>query len=347
MSLRTATFRNLGKVPDVESDVGEFGLVPTLLIYWLRWRAKNDPPSKPENSCQETSNSGHSHGQPPELVVVVQCESFADPVELFGDESLALPHLESARGAALQWGDLLVSGFGAYTMRTEYGVLFGQDEETLGFRQYDPYLTAIGDGAFSLPNRLGDDRWHSLFVHPHDMRFYNRHQILPAAGFSELVSESAFAPPSPSEGRYVTDAAVAEKIMVLAEKATSPTFIYAVTIENHGPWADSGGDRSGSLLDHYNRLVRAGDMMLGQLIGGISARRKPAMLVFFGDHRPSIPGFSEPGGDRHTPYVILKMDEDGQIIAGTNQRRDLTPAQLHHAVLGFAHIPENAASISS
>lgn len=64
--------------------------------------------------------------------MIVQCESFTDPVTLFGDPALALPGLERARAMAWQSGRLLVSGFGAYTMRTEYGVLFGLPEEQLG-----------------------------------------------------------------------------------------------------------------------------------------------------------------------------------------------------------------------
>ncbi|MBD2841056.1 LTA synthase family protein [Erythrobacter sp. KMU-140] len=344
--LKTRPFRSLGRSPNIELDVAKLGLLPTLLIYWIRWIADSKQGRVATNS---DSNSAQPRAQEtqPELLVVVQCESFADPVELFGNHALQLPHLEQARSAALQWGNLEVSGFGAYTMRTEYGVLFGQDEEELGFRRYDPYLTAINDSDFALPRRLGEERWQSHFVHPHDMRFYNRHQILPRAGFTELVGSHAFAPPSPSEGRYVTDGAVADKILELAGNASSPTFLYAVTIENHGPWAESGLEEAGSLLDDYNRLVRAGDAMLGQLIEGLSEQRKPALLVFFGDHRPSIPGFSEPGGDRHTPYVILKLDEHGQVITAANERRDISPAELHHAILGFATSPESFAKANS
>jgi hypothetical protein len=57
------------------------------------------------------------------------------------------------------------------------------------------------------------------------------------------------------------------------------------------------------------------------------------LLVFFGDHRPSIPGVNEPGGDRHTPYVMLRFSGDGQIVTGANMRADLAPDALHHAIL--------------
>jgi phosphoglycerol transferase MdoB-like AlkP superfamily enzyme len=87
------------------------------------------------------------------------------------------------------------------------------------------------------------------------------------------------------------------------------------------------------MVDNYNRLVLAGDAMLGQLREGLEELGKPTTLVFFGDHRPTIPGASEPGGDRHTPYVILRQGPSCEAHAATGQNVDLTPAQLHHAIL--------------
>jgi hypothetical protein len=268
---------------------------------------------------------------------VIQCESFADPVEVFGDAALALPGLAIARAQAWQWGDLQVSGFGAYTMRTEYGVLFGRSEEDLGFRRFDPYLTAKGEGSYALPSRLSAEGWRSLFVHPHDLRFYNREEIMRAGGFAELVGEEHFEPPTPDEGRYVTDNAMTARILDLAVGAKEPTLIYAVTIENHGPWEPSAS--AGNLTDGYMRLVRNSDTMLSTLQDGLAGLKRPATLVFFGDHRPSIPGVSMPGGARHTPYVILRFDAEGQIVRGERQRIDLTPADLHHTLLDLLSAP--------
>lgn len=326
--LRLEVVSTLVREPGHEADVARLGLVASLLLYWLRWRQSQKPAELAEPDPDVEFEA--------EIIVAVQCESFADPVDLFGDPDAKLPHLEAARADAVQWGKLLVSGFGAYTMRTEYGVLFGREEEELGFRRYDPFLTALDDVAFALPQRLGTGRWRSLFVHPHDMRFYNRHRILPEAGFADLVSEERFAPPAPQEGRYVSDAAVAEKILRLAERARKPSFFYAVTMENHGPWSGQGREKGQSLQANYTRLVAAGDAMLGQLREGLQKIGKPALLVFFGDHRPSIPGASMPGDDRHTPYVIMRINSAGALQPADPCRADITPAQLHHAIYNLA-----------
>ena len=328
LTIRSAPFRNLAHAPDAYADVRRHGFLPTLLLYWLRWRESRDPPP-----CAEIDRHPPSALQAaPELMVVVQCESFADPADLFNGTDLALPGLSSARENAWQWGKLEVSGFGAYTMRTEYGVLFGRDEDALGFRRYDPFLTALGEASYALPARLKGAGWRSLFVHPHDMRFYSRDRIMPAGGFAELVGEERFAPVPAGAGRYVTDAALAEQIVLLAREAAKPSLIYSVTIENHGPWAPdmpSGGD----LVQSYLRLVRNGDAMLTSLLEQLAALRRPALLVFFGDHRPSIPGATSPDGGRHTPYVMMRLDASGEIVRGDNRRVDLTPAGLHHAML--------------
>ncbi|WP_231635434.1 sulfatase-like hydrolase/transferase [Novosphingobium sp. ST904] len=217
-------------------------------------------------------------------------------------------------------------------MRTEYGVLFGREEEALGFRRYNPFLTAPGETSYALPARLGAG-WRSIFAHPHDMRFYGRDRIMPAGGFAELVGEDRFAPPTPGEGRYVTDAAMTDEIVALAAAAQGPTMIYAVTIENHGPWASDGTPGGADLVPGYLHLVRKGDAMLADLTRRLGELGKPALLVFFGDHRPSIPGAAMPGGDRHTPYVMVRLDAAGRAVPGDNRRVDLTPAALHRAVL--------------
>ncbi|HQS95129.1 MAG TPA: sulfatase-like hydrolase/transferase [Novosphingobium sp.] len=323
LAIRMPPWSRLAPVPDAEADVVRHGLIATVFLHWQRWRASDDP--VPINA-----EIGRVP-EPDELAIVIQCESFADPVALFGDSSLALPALEAARTCAWASGALGVSGFGAYTMRTEYGVLFGRSDEDLGFRRFDPFLTAAREASFALPQRLKSSGWRSLFVHPHDMRFYSRDTIMAAGGFSELIGEACFAPPAVDEGRYVTDAAIAAKILALAESATVPTLIYAVTIENHGPWkASSQGE---SLRSGYLRLLSKGDAMLETLHSAFKAMQRPVTLVFFGDHRPSIPGISDPTGARDTPYVMLRFDRNGHAISTTTQPQDITPAGLHHLIL--------------
>ncbi len=324
LALRLPPWSGLAAMPDAEGDVSNHGLLAALLLHTRRWQQSGAPP--PCMAALPATTGA-------ELVVIVQCESFADPCDLFGDPELALPGLAAARQRAWRWGGLQVSGFGAYTMRTEYGVLFGRSEAELGFRRFDPFLTALDDTSYALPARLRPFGWRSLFLHPHDMRFYNRDRIMPAAGFEELLGVNSFAAPQRSESRYVTDAAITEKIVALARAATGPTLLYGVTIENHGPWAPNPEADRANLSQSYLRLVQKSDAMLAALSDELRQLGRPAMLVFFGDHRPSIPGLSMPGSDRRTPYVILRFDAAGKSLHGSGRPQDISPAELHHLIL--------------
>ena len=328
--LRGKAFAGLARTPDIDADLARHGLIATLLLYWRRWRETPDPPLCP---------TGPPDGSLPaadfarlDLVIVIQCESFADPVDLTTDPRHALPGLARARASAAQWGNLGVSGFGAYTMRTEFGVLFGRSEAALGFRRYDPFLTAQGEGSYTLSAKLGAAGYRCLFVHPHDLRFYGRDQMMPAIGFDRLIGERHFPPVVPGTGRYVSDRTLGVALRTLIDDAADPTFLYAVTMENHGPWMKDRLTGSPGGLDAYLHHVRNSDTMLTELIDGLAATGRSALLVFFGDHRPSIPGVAEPGPIRHTPYVMLRF-VDGKPVADDNRRADLTPDQLHHAIL--------------
>jgi hypothetical protein len=321
---RLFDWQQQARAPDLERDVGEHGLAACLLVYWHLWR--REPALEEEPLAPVACGEDH-------LLVVIQCESFADPVALFGDPADALPGLERAREMAWAAGRLMVSGFGAYTMRTEFGVLFGIGEERLGLRRFDPFLTAAQAARWALPNRLGREAWRSIFVHPHDMRFYGRDALMPQAGFAAILGESDFAPPAPGEGRYVTDAALCDRLLDLAQGAEGRTLIYTVTIENHGPWSSSQGNTAQGNKEAYLRLLRRSDAMLSRLLDALPGGGRPVTLCFFGDHRPSIPLVSLPGGERHTPYVIVRFDAEGQPIPKAGEDRDVTPAGLHQAIL--------------
>jgi hypothetical protein len=330
--LRSAPITAIAREPDLEGDLSRLGLITTLLVYWLRWRATRDPP--PYSFQLSAEAIATPTGLPtPELIVIVQCESFADPVDLVPSKTAELPSLARARAQAWQWGNLEVSGFGAYTMRTEYGVLFGRSETALGFRRYDPFLTAHGEISYALTARLAPLGYHRLFVHPHDMRFYGRDLLMPAIGFDRLIGEDQLAPDRSGRARYMNDRALGEAISAIIDRTVGPTLVYAVTMENHGPWIKEQQSGSPGGLEAYLHHVGSSDAMLTALIDRLSKTGRSALLVFFGDHRPSIPGIVGPGGARHTPYVMLRLTKDGEIMPDANRRIDLTPAELHRAIL--------------
>ncbi len=321
--------------PHLTTDLHAYGLVPTLAIYWMRWKRSVSPSPIPPIIPGNVT-------KPPEILLVVQCESFAEiPVGHF-----SFPGLQYTREKSVAWGDLYVSGFGAYTMRTEYGVLCGRNESELGFRSFDPFLTADTESSFALPHRLSRFFTRSVFIHPHDMRFYDRAKLMPSLGFNEIIGEDHFPPPA-GNTPYISDMALGERLMELVEQADEPTLLYAVTMENHGPWAPGRANQT-TATGAWEHHAANSDALLRSLSERLAATGRDSMLVFFGDHRPSIPGSIVPGGAKHTPYVVMRFPDlhSGEQASHGVMPSDLTPAGLYQLIISLVacQMPQAEAS---
>ena len=323
-------------VPDLAGDVSRDGLIATLVRYWVSWRGcKLIAPVPPVLSFKPDGA---------EIVVVVQCESFVDPADLPG-APLQLPALDAARARAELSGRLMIDGFGAYTMRTEFGVMTGIEAGQLGFGRFDPFVRGAAAARCALGTRFAGAGFDTQFIHPFELGFYGRDRLMPALGFEQLIGRGAFAF-AERHGPYASDPALGAFICERVKSTAAPVFIYAVTMENHGPWAPPKGETA---LDAYRRHLLSSDTMLAGLLDHLDASARPMLLVFFGDHRPSIPGQIDPGPVRHTPYVIVSNRRGGD-----HETRDLTPAELNHAVIRHAEgtsvstaDPREAAAASS
>lgn len=313
-------------LPEADCDAGirRYGLFATLALGWLRWR---DDSARPLPVCRTLSapaSQGNAARNPP-IVIVIQCESFADlrDLNLSGHSTPELQNLERAKSAG-HVGRLHVSGFGAYTMRTEYGVLFGQEEVQLGFSRFDPYLSALRQGGLALPARFAPRYGTRVFVHPHDLRFYGRDRLMPAIGFTDLIGAEAFGS-AEACGPHIGDRALGMQLVAMIDQAAREdraTFVFAVSIENHGPWKDG--------LEGYLEHLVHGDELLGMVSDALAVCGRPAILAFYGDHRPSIPGVVTPDGPKSTPFVLRGFGGAEEVLS--MGEHDLTPAALHHAI---------------
>ncbi|QHI95135.1 sulfatase-like hydrolase/transferase [Aristophania vespae] len=312
--------------PDLWADMQRDGLLPTLLLYVRRW--KNLPPL----SARPLPQIGlEAVGQAPDIVIIVQCESFAEP-SVLNPQWETLPTLARARDEAIQWGELHPSGFGAYTMRSEYGVLCGDENEALSYRLFDPFLTAAQTPSHGLANQLSLLYEKRLFLHPYDLNFYNRRELMPQLGFTSLIGGEAFTEQD-KIGDYVSDASLAHYLLQTVQKHDR-FLAYCVTIENHGPWKDGRlGLVKGS--DAWREHAQHSDEMLSNLCDGLKASGKDALLVFFGDHRPALgPLPPQPHVSRTTPYVMLRFNEGKSVKLPSSQENvPLTMAELHHTII--------------
>ncbi|EXI68572.1 MAG: Phosphoglycerol transferase, alkaline phosphatase superfamily [Candidatus Accumulibacter adjunctus] len=253
-------------------------------------------------------------------LVAVQSESFFDPRALFsGIRPEVLAEFDRIRNDAVAHGKLKVPAWGANTVRTEFAFLSGIGEDKLGIHRFNPYhAIATGWDVPSLATYLKHLGYRTVCIHPYPASFYQRDRVYPRFGFDEFLDIRAF-DDSMRVGPYIGDVAVAGKVAALLGKATAPVFIFAITMENHGPLhldraSSSEVDVLYSMpppggcddLTIYLRHLRNADHMIAQLRQTLDHCGRPASLCWFGDHVPIMPAvyeeFGVPSGD--VEYVL-------------------------------------------
>jgi len=337
LGLTVGWFRRLGPGGDPDADAAALGPFGMLFVHGVIARAERGARQRAlaPASVRETASG------PDRPVVIVQCESFFDvrrvsslvPADL-------LPGFDACRAAAAQYGRLQVPGWGANTMRTEFAVLTGIPESDLGYDRLNPYYALARVPLASQVWRLRRAGYRTICLHPFDRRFFRRDLAMPALGFDVFLGREALggskAPP------YLSDPDLAQQVLRVLDAEGPRTFIFVITMDNHGPWHDSGPlDPEIAAVLHPEDLpqreqllryvdgVRRSDRMLQILAEGLEDRRCDGTLAFYGDHLPSFPqtfryfGFDEP----HSDYVIWP----GR--AGEARRVDLPAWQLGRAVV--------------
>jgi hypothetical protein len=268
---------------------------------------------------------------PARPIILVQCESFFDARRA----SPALPRdLLAGFDAACDRGisgRLGVPAWGANTMRAEFAVLTGIDEAALGYDRFNPYHALTRGRIASQIWRLREAGYRTICLHPFDRRFFRRDLAMPALGFETFLGRETLGgsrtPP------YMSDPELAGWILRILDAEGARTFVFAITMGNHGPWLEKGAEWA-----CYLDGLRRSDEMLSCLIEGLE-RRGDGLLGFYGDHLPSLPRvFADLNfDDWRSDYAIWSAAGDAPC------RRDLLAHELGRTIVDLALAPRNTA----
>ncbi|MEO9079658.1 MAG: sulfatase-like hydrolase/transferase, partial [Rhodanobacter sp.] len=219
------------------------GLISSLIMFHLQYgggQHKPDRAAAVQLITQFTPAMLQSMQQPApagELpdIVVVQSESFFDPTIMRGYEhSNFAPNLRRLAAHGIS-GKLHVPTFGGGTIRTEFEVLTG-----LSLRYFDnlqfPYLQMSHKSLPSMVRTLEAHGYSTLALHGNDPAFWNRTTAFKAIGFDRFVSQSSFPVNTANDGKYMADSAMTNEIMAQMKDNGPPQFIFAISIEAHGPY---------------------------------------------------------------------------------------------------------------
>ncbi len=294
------------------------------------------------------SGTGRAEEELPNIIFI-QLESYFDvaEAEFFTTSEDASPNLR-AMYENYSSGYFKVPSIGAGTANTEFEVLTGMNLRYFGPGEY-PYktvlksqtcesaasaLTALGYGAHALHNNGGN--------------FYSRARVFDNMGFDSYTSKEFMNILQLTENGWAKDDILIEHILNAMDTTEQQDFVFGISVQGHGDYPEEklienpritvegiGDEATKNKWEYYVNQVYEMDQFAGNLVKAIEERGEPSVIVFYGDHLPTMGLEAEDLKSRYlynTNYVIwdnigLKKEDKNipayQIMAEVFKRLDI------------------------
>lgn len=231
-------------------------------------------------------------------IIVIMSESFADLSvlgELETNEPLT-PFIDSLEENTIK-GYALSPVFGAKTSNCEWEFMTGNSMAFLpvGSVVYQQY---ISDTPTSIVSNMKNAGYTCIAMHPYYNTGWSRHLIYPTMGFDETYFIEHF-DETQMIRRYISDREHYRKIIERYENRTAneSLFFMTITMQNHGGFKETYENfpenyykegKSYPDVNQYLSLVKETDKATEEFIHYFAKQEDPVMVVFFGDHQPSL-----------------------------------------------------------
>jgi phosphoglycerol transferase MdoB-like AlkP superfamily enzyme len=221
-------------------------------------------------------------------VIQIMSESFAD-FRVFDELNLDTDAYDAIDNVASQGykGTAIVPTYASFTVKTEFELLFGLPVKSLN----DPnmpqrmLLTREQPTMVQYYHHLG---YSTAYVHPFLSSFYSRKRVYSQFGFDQMIFQDDFTVPVEYLGSYITDDTVFRQIEELIEDTDDPLYVHTTTMQNHQPYTN--GDDPEDEITNYLNNVRITGEALQSFVDYLSNIDEPTVVVFIGDHFPSMRG---------------------------------------------------------
>lgn len=255
---------------------------------------------KAESTKQETTVT---KDDAPNIICVL-LESFCDPDEIkflhYNDDPIPTFHKLEENYST---GYLTVPVVGAGTANSEFEVLTGMSMQYFGTGEY-PYKTILKKtDCESTAADLASIGYGTHAVHNNGGNFYSRVNAFSMMGFDtftskELMNIQTYTP----NGSWATDdILVDETIKTLDSTPNQPDFTYTITVGTHGDYPkeqvienpkytanDAFDEETRNQWTYYINQLNEVDTFMADLIDKVSKRDENTVIVFFGDHLPTM-----------------------------------------------------------
>lgn len=316
----------------------------------------NEPNGYGEDTIEKISNGrtivGNETGRTKEElpnIIFIQLESYFDvaEAEFFTTSKDASPNLR-AMYENYSSGYFKVPSVGAGTANTEFEVLTGMNLRYFGPGEY-PYKTVLKDQVCeSAATALGALGYGTHALHNNGGNFYSRAKVFNNIGFDSYTSKEFMNILQLTENGWAKDDILIQHILEAMDTTEQQDFVFGISVQGHGDYpeerlienpeitvegiADEGIKNK---WEYYVNQVYEMDQFAGNLVRAIEERGEPAVIVFYGDHLPTMGLEAKDLKSRYlynTNYVIwdnigLKKEDRNipayQIMADVFDRLDI------------------------
>lgn len=197
-------------------------------------------------------------------------------------------------------GNALSSVYGGNTANSEFEFLSGTS------MAFFPEGTVAYNGkvkesnAYTLVNFFNDAGYRTIAMHPETPGNWSRSSIYKYFGFDEIYFKPDFVADMQKEDYFrghVSDSAIYKKLIELYENKQEGEkfFTFAITMMNHGGYNHSSfkdtvnvlGDTQNEAQEYFSSIHES-DKALKELIDYFKQVDEETLIVFFGDHQPTM-----------------------------------------------------------
>ena len=245
-------------------------------------------------SAEPTASVAVDNGQQPDIIIIMS-EAFWDPTRLPGVHSTPDP-MPTIR--ALSSGDIFSPSQGGNTANVEFELLTGFTNAFLPAGSV-PYQQYIHRNTPSIIWTLKAHGYETIALHPYYKHFWNRDNVYKYLGFERFMGLEDM-PGLTNRGPFVSDSALMTQLYETLEATPQPKAVFVVTMQNHGPYEKGRYDQPNitaqmdkkineyDAVQTYSQGIHDSNTALTSLLGKLSLRARPSLLIFFGDHTPYL-----------------------------------------------------------
>lgn len=281
---------------------GYYGSMHNGLTYNLLIEAANSRVSEPVGFSKKKVDSILSQHQPTKSdhntphILVIMSESFTD-LSVLGDFETSedpIEYYNSINDNCIK-GFTLSSVYGGNTATSEWEFLTGNTQAFMpaGSIVYQQFME---EGADSIVEIMENNGYTTIGMHPYSKFGWNRAKVYEIFGFDEVYFEDEL---SNTEivRKYVSDKTFFSDIINRFEnkKEGEKLFTFAITMQNHGGYYVDGLEHTVTVeggnyddVDQYLTIIDKSDNALSELIAYFENYTEDTMIVFFGDHQPTL-----------------------------------------------------------